>query len=145
MHHTPATAAADPAWADPAWQLDSTTRTCCGGIGSHTRDCTAPEHLAAIPVPADAQHVEDWIDWNNTGDYERHMHGTRRAVAGVEIRIAGFQQADGIINRHATVWATDTYLDATALRQLAAAALTAADELDELGPIAYTLTDRLDS
>lgn len=34
-------AAADDAWADPDWQVDSTTRPCCGGIGSHTRECTA--------------------------------------------------------------------------------------------------------
>ncbi|SHT24293.1 hypothetical protein [Mycobacteroides abscessus] len=105
----------------------------------------APAHLARIPAPADARHVEDWIDWNDTGEYERHISGTRRAVAGVEIRIAGFQHADSTTNRHAAVWATDTHLDAAALRQLAAAALNAADELDELGPIAYELTDRLDS
>lgn len=145
MHHTPTNTAADAAWADPAWQVDSTTRTCCGGIGRHTRDCAAPAHLETIPAPADAQHVEDWIDWNDTGEYERHISGTRRAVAGVEIRIAGFQHADGTTTRHAAVWATDTHLDAAALRQLAAAALNAADELDELAPIAYSLTDPLDS
>lgn len=33
--------AVDAAWADPAWRVDSTTRTCCGGIGDHTQDCTA--------------------------------------------------------------------------------------------------------
>lgn len=33
--------AADAAWADPRWQVDSTTRTCCRGIGDHTQECTA--------------------------------------------------------------------------------------------------------
>ncbi|CAN5207778.1 hypothetical protein BH11ACT6_BH11ACT6_03630 [soil metagenome] len=41
MHHIPvdATTAADDTWADPAWQIDSATRTCCHGIGDHTADC----------------------------------------------------------------------------------------------------------
>ena len=91
-----------------------------------------PATLANIAAPADAQHVEDWVDWNDTGDFERYIRGTRRAVTGVEIRIAGFQQADGTVARHASVWATDAQLDAAALRQLAALALDAADELDQL-------------
>ncbi|MBN3458791.1 hypothetical protein JNN96_32665 [Mycobacterium sp. DSM 3803] len=33
--------AADAEWAAPRWQVDSTTRTCCGGIGNHTRECAA--------------------------------------------------------------------------------------------------------
>jgi hypothetical protein len=39
---------------------------------------------------------------------------------------------DGTVTRHASVWATDTHLDAAALRQLAAHALDSADELDQL-------------
>jgi hypothetical protein len=92
-----------------------------------------PAALAHIAAPTDAVHVEDWIDWNDTGQFERHMRGTRRAVAGVEIRITGWQDARGQVERHASVWATDTQLDAAALRKLAALALDAADELDELG------------
>ena len=33
--------AADDAWADRAWQVDSTTRQCCGSIGGHAPDCKA--------------------------------------------------------------------------------------------------------
>lgn len=33
--------AADDAWADPAWAVDSVTRSCCGGIGDHVSDCAA--------------------------------------------------------------------------------------------------------
>jgi hypothetical protein len=54
-----------------------------------------PAALANVPAPADADHVEDWVDWNDTGEFERYMRGTRRAVAEVEIRIAGFQQIVG--------------------------------------------------
>jgi hypothetical protein len=104
---------------------------------------TAPAALAHIAAPADADHVEDWVDWNDTGEYERYMRGTRRTVAGVEIRIVGWQQADGTVTRHASVWATDTQLDAAALRQLAALALDTADELDRFEAIAQcTVCDR---
>lgn len=36
------TFAADDAWADPAWQVNSTTQPCCGAIGErHTPNCQA--------------------------------------------------------------------------------------------------------
>jgi hypothetical protein len=29
----------DRDWADSDWQVDSTSRPCCGGIGGHRRSC----------------------------------------------------------------------------------------------------------
>jgi hypothetical protein len=92
---------------------------------------TPPAALAHVAAPADADHVEDWRDDLGTGEYERFMRGTRRIVAGVEIWIVGWQQADGTVARHGSVWATETRLDAASLRQLAALASDAADELDQ--------------
>lgn len=63
----------------------------------------------------------------------RYIRGTRRAVAGVEVVIAGWQDASGQVERHASLWATDVQLDVPKLRELAAVALDAANELDQLG------------
>jgi hypothetical protein len=133
--------ATDEAWADPAWAVDSATRHCCGGIGDHTAECDVPATLAAITAPVDAQHVEDWRDDFDTGDYDRYFRGTRRSTAGVELTITGFQDAEGITWRNVHILAADVHLDAAGLRRHAAQVLAAAAELDELKPIAYTLTD----
>lgn len=132
---------ADAAWADPAWQVDSTIRHCCNGIGEHTAECTVPADLAAVPVPTDAHHVESWRDDFGSGDYDRFFLGTRRSAAGVALAVTGFQDADGTTRRDVHIFAADVHLDPAALRTLAAHALAAADELDQLAPIAYTLTD----
>lgn len=131
----------DATWADPAWTVNSITRHCCGGIGDHTAECTVPATLAATAAPIDAQHVEDWRDDFGTGDYDRYFRGTRRSAAGVELTITGFQDADGATSRNVHIFAADVHLDAAALRRHAAQALAAADELDELKPIAYTIAD----
>lgn len=133
--------ASDETWADPAWAVDSTTRHCCNGIGSHTAECDVPATLARVVAPVDAQHVEDWRDDFSTGDYDRYFRGTHRSTAGVELTITGFQDAEGITWRTAHIFTADAHLDAAALRRHAAQALAAADELDELKPIDYALTD----
>lgn len=93
----------------------------------------APTTLARIAAPADAKHVEPWVDELGDGKtWGRYVRGTRRATAGVELVVCGWQDADGQVERHVSVWATDTQLDAAALRQLATLALDAADELDAL-------------
>jgi hypothetical protein len=92
-----------------------------------------PAALAFVAPPADAQHVEEWVDVAGTGTtWGRYIQGTRRAVAGVQVVVVGWQDADGQVDRHASVWATDVALDATSLRKLAAAALDAADEIEGL-------------
>jgi hypothetical protein len=92
-----------------------------------------PAALAYIAAPADARHVEPWVDELGDGkSWGRYVRGTRRITAGVEIVVVGWQDAEGQVERHASVWATDVHLDAAALRQLVAHALDAADELDVL-------------
>jgi hypothetical protein len=89
--------------------------------------------VAQIAAPADAAHVAEWVDELGNGEtWGRHIRGTRRATAGVEVTLCSWQDASNAVERHASVTATDVELDATALRQLAAMALDAADELDEL-------------
>ena len=66
----------------------------------------ASAYVGPSAAPADAQHVDEWVD--ETGDgtaWGRYMGGTRRAVAGVEVVIAGWQDADGGVERHASAWA----------------------------------------
>jgi len=41
---------------------------------------TQPAALAHVAAPADADHVEDWRDWNGTGEYERFMHTRARCA-----------------------------------------------------------------
>lgn len=56
MPHTPTLDdASDSAWADPAWQVDSTTHPCCNAIGGeHSRTCIAPYSIAVIATDEDA-------------------------------------------------------------------------------------------
>jgi hypothetical protein len=92
-----------------------------------------PAALARIAAPADAQHVDPWVDENGDGTtWGRYVQGTRRRAAGVHVVIGGWQDADGTVERQVNVWATDVQLDAAALRKPAAVALDAADELDQL-------------
>jgi hypothetical protein len=92
-----------------------------------------PAALHHIAAPSDAQHVEPWVDETGDGQtWGRYVRGTRAAAAGVHVVVAGWQSADGAVERHASMWAADCQLDAAALRKLAAVALDAADELDQL-------------
>jgi len=94
---------------------------------------STPAELTHIAAPADAQHVEPWVDENGDGTtWGRYVRGTRRSTTGLEIVVAGWQSADGTVERHAFASATDVALNAAALRRLAAVALNAAEELDRL-------------
>lgn len=56
----------------------------------------APTTLARIAAPADAKHVEPWVDELGDGKtWGRYVRGTRRATAGVELVVCGWQDADG--------------------------------------------------
>jgi|GEM_PF-3483726 len=112
----------DDSWAAPAWQVDSATRTCCGGIGGHTPNCEA------VPRPADAARVGDWEDLDGTGDWQRHFSGTRHHN---HLQIIGLQRADGTITRCVGVHVHDV-LTPTAARELAGALLAAATDADQL-------------
>lgn len=91
-----------------------------------------PAALAHIAAPADADHVEDWVDESDLGMPVRWFRGTARTVAGVRVVINGWQEWDGPTARHISVHAVDAELDAVTARELAAALLAAADELDQL-------------
>ena len=68
-------------------------------VADHT-----PPHLANIAAPADAQHVEPWVDETSDGStWGRHIRGTRRATAGGEVVLCGWQDADGAVERHASL------------------------------------------
>lgn len=60
------------------------------------------------------------------------MRGTRRATAGIAVTLCGWQDANGNVERNASVSAADAQLDAAALRRFAALVLDAADELETL-------------
>jgi hypothetical protein len=114
-------------------QLDQCAN--CGRYGWHaTERCpVACTTLVDIAAPADTEKVGPWVDELGDGQsWGRYIGGTRRATAGVEVNVCGWQNADGSVERHASVWASDVTLDAIALRRLAAVALDAADELDRL-------------
>ena len=75
-----------------------------------------PAALAHIVAPADAQHVEDWIDETGTGVWARFIRGTRRYTGGVHVDVCGWQAADGTVDRHVAVFAPDADLDAATAR-----------------------------
>ncbi|MDT5117158.1 MAG: hypothetical protein QOE30_2897 [Mycobacterium sp.] len=62
----------------------------------------------------------------------RHVRGSSRATAGAEVVLAGWQDATAAVEWHAILFAADVELDATALRQHAAALIEAADEMERL-------------
>ncbi len=89
--------------------------------------------LAHIPAPAGAVHVTAWFDDGETTS--RIIYGTAWNVGNVNARIIGDQDSDGV-----TVWKVEfnavygTVGDLTAVqaREMAAALVHAADELDKL-------------
>src|SRR5215213_2083762 len=57
----------------------------------------------------------------------------RHAWGATSVILCGWQDATGVVERHASVVAADGNPDAAALRRFAAVALDAADELESLG------------
>lgn len=92
-------------------------------------------HLAA---PADATAVYHCGERTDGRGWSREFCGTARRVAGVSLDIEGTQFADGAVERMLTVSVDDLpdsiggVLDTDQARQLAAALIEAADELDRL-------------
>lgn len=91
----------------------------------------AADSLASVPEPSKALYVSEWVDENGDGTFGRHVNSSRRSVSGAAVAIAGWQDASGEVEWHATVSAPDVEADAAHLRMLAAALLNAADELDD--------------
>ena len=84
-----------------------------------------------VPTPAGAVRTFAWqLDSNWFRDFE----GTSRRVGQAHVHICGRQQADGSSRRWITIHARHLHgLDAAAARELAAALIEAADEVEHSG------------
>lgn len=110
------------------YPVDSTTRTCCGGIGRHSRECH-PD----VPIPAGTTVSSDFEEY---GDDCRSVAGANRPIgdSSVSVWTAAEQGRDGTVGR-GRVGIDDgrtqllTIFPAAA-RALAATLIEAADELD---------------
>jgi len=116
--------------------VDSTTRTCCGGIGRHTLGC--------IPPPAGAVVVSDWYDDNEPmnappptvakSGVNRYFRGSSWVIerdnreTDMCLTVDGIQRHDGSADRYVVL--DDDAMTPGQARQLAAALLMAADEID---------------
>ena len=57
---------------------------------------STPAALAHVAPPADADHVEPWIDETGSGTtWARYVRGTRLATAGVEVVVVGWAGCRG--------------------------------------------------
>jgi hypothetical protein len=121
--------------------VDSATRGCCNGIGRHTPHCpdAHPNRRVDIRVPAGVAHVDAW----EPGDHQpyRLIYGATREIADGRVRVltAAVQWADGGIDVEGRVGVPNVtavfdsfndLLNSAQARQLAAALLAAADEID---------------
>ena len=88
-----------------------------------------------LPVPAPAGATAD--DWGYlTGidnDRARALLWSRHDTDKIGVAVDGWQTAHGDITRGISLYDTDKELTAADARQLAAALLNAADQLDQLG------------
>jgi len=114
------------------YPVDSATRTCCGGIGRHTRDCRSD-----VPPPPGTDLA---CPWEGDPAY-RTVFGVDRTVTDSTARvyIAAIQRADGSIDggdiEAPGLYVCDgerdgLHLNSDQARELAAALLQAAAELD---------------
>ncbi|MGE0221117.1 hypothetical protein [Mycolicibacterium sp.] len=96
---------ADAAWAVPAWAVDSATRTCCCGIGTHTRTCPSE------PTPPPGTDCLD--DWGSGGEDRRVILGHDRRVLDSDVFVGTscIQWRDGRIADGTDDDAPTVYLD----------------------------------
>ncbi|BBZ03607.1 hypothetical protein MCHIJ_30440 [Mycolicibacterium chitae] len=145
----------DAAWADPNWQIDSATRTCCGCIGAHARGCmgekTTQDTSRVVPLadsaamttaladpapPPGSEHIDDW---GSGGDDRRIVLGaTHRIIdSDVTVSFSCIQWRDGHIESGSDPEPPMLYLDgapenlnADQARHLAAVLLALAAQVD---------------
>jgi hypothetical protein len=122
--------------------VDSTTRPCCQGIGSHAHGCTTAT-VPTSPLPAGADRCTEWhpsevtIDGGQT--HYRHFASKQfPAFGGVKVDTSGaqFMQNDGkeyILRDVQIVSTLKGGMTATQARQLAQAIIEAADYMEQLG------------
>ncbi len=118
------------------YPVDSATRTCCGGIGRHTRGCST------VAPPPGADLVCEWEDNIDGQPSWRSIFGADRLITDTKIRVypTVVQLADGSIEDsglsapHISISNNecDTLngLNSDQARELAAALLECAAELD---------------
>lgn len=115
------------------YPVESALLHCCGGIGRHTRDCTS------VPLPAGAVPID--LCWQTgEGETYRVVQGVDRKVTDHQLSVStsAVQWADGSIDDgrieapHVYVFdlGESTPLNSDQARELAAALLLAAAELD---------------
>jgi hypothetical protein len=91
---------------------------------------TSADPFANVPYPAGAVRAYDWIDID-TPNPSRYWAGTSLRVGDAEIAIDGTQWADGRVERRLTMHAdTDLGMPTDAARNIAAALIAAANEVD---------------
>ncbi|WP_460359274.1 hypothetical protein [Mycobacterium sp. ZZG] len=93
-----------------------------------TQNAAAALYADVVPPPEDGHHYP----WEHDGDgrWFRYFAGTTRKVGDIEVIISGLQGTDGMITR--TITADFEDIDAVTARQLAAALIEAADEIEAL-------------
>jgi hypothetical protein len=94
------------------------------------QNAAAALYADVAPPPEDGQHYP----WEHDGDgkWFRFFAGTARELGETSVTITGLQSADGSIERTISIDGSDEGLDASTARQIAAALIEAADELERL-------------
>jgi hypothetical protein len=93
-----------------------------------------PNHLAQIPDPAGAVHIDKWRADDNGEGFFRYFAGSSWVVERTEqhadaaVVIGGLQHADGTVSR--SIWCGAAQLTTSEARQLARALIAAADEAE---------------
>jgi CubicO group peptidase (beta-lactamase class C family) len=102
-----------------------------------TTTTTTANPYPDVPLPAGARQISSWFDYDDSGMQARAFYGTKRGER-VQVDVDGIQFADGRVDPTATIRSSlrdDALIGslyAAELRELAAHALAAADELDGL-------------
>ncbi len=93
----------------------------------------AAELTARTPLPAGATTDGTWSDLRDVeGDCVRSLEWSRHDAAGIGVAVDGWQHLDGRVESHVSLYDAEKELTAESARQLAAALLEAADELERL-------------
>jgi hypothetical protein len=116
---------------DNPYPVDSATRHCCGGIGSHTAECDINLPDPDVPLPAGAT-TDGWLSVDTDGAPIRSLEWSRHDTDKVGVGVDGFQDATGEVTRSINLYLRGQDLDADDARALAAKLVEAADELDRL-------------
>lgn len=99
---------------------------------------SAAERFAHVAPPLGATYVEHWTGdaWESGDPAMRVFEGTKRRCGHMEVLVGGWQDSTGTVQRDITVSSTERFSDgqmsAAIARQVAAALIEAADEIEQL-------------